>query len=124
MLQSNYEPGAARKEQLPYELTFEERPGYLYARVTAENMTGYDARVYLTQITEEAARLGQQRIMVDRRIPMMLDAGTLFFAIKDLIDRIHGTRLVFVNPYPELDDDMEFAIKIATNRGADHNVAR
>ena len=29
-----------------------------------------------------------------------------------------------VTPYPELDRDMDFAIKIATNRGADHNVLR
>jgi hypothetical protein len=108
----------------PYELRFEERPGYFYAYAKAEQLTEEIALAYVREIVDEAARLDQTRLMIERDIPMMLPAGTLFFTTKEFTIMIEGMRVVFVNPYPELDDDMDFAITIATNRGADYTVVR
>lgn len=108
----------------PFELRFEERPGYLYAYAKAETLTEKSALAYFREILDEAVRLGQTQLMVERDIPVMLAAGTLFFTTTEFTEMIQGMRVVFVNPYAELDDDMNFAITIATNRGADYTVVR
>lgn len=108
----------------PYELRFEKRPGYLYAHVKAETMTGEIALRYLRQIMAEAARLDQLRLIIEREVPVMMSAGTLFFATTEFTDMIRGMRVAYVNPYPDLDKDMDFAQTIATNRGADYTVVR
>ena len=77
---------------------------------------------YLREIFDEAGRLEQKRVMVERDIPVMLPAGTLFFATGVFVEMIRGMRVVFVNPYAELDEDMNFAITMATNRGAVYTV--
>jgi hypothetical protein len=109
---------------VPYELTFEKRPGYLYAHVKAETMTGEIALSYLREIMDEAARLEQDQLIIEREVPVMMSSGTLFFATTEFTDMIRGMRVAYVNPYPDLDKDMNFAQTIATNRGADYNVVR
>jgi len=107
-----------------YELKFEERPEYLYASVKASKLTGETARAYLRDIVDEAARRGYKRLMVERDIPVSLDMATLFFAAMDFTEMIHGMRVVFVNPHPELEDHMDFARTVATNRGANYTIVR
>jgi hypothetical protein len=108
----------------PYELKFENREGYLYAYLKADTMTGDDAQSYLREVMDEAHRLRQKRVMIDRDVPVMLPAGPLFFVTRDFVDMIRGMRVVYVNRYADLDDDMKFAITIATNRGAQYTVLR
>jgi hypothetical protein len=106
----------------PYKLKFEERSGYLYAYVKASSLTSDIAIAYLREITGEAVRLKQKRLMVERDIPVMLPTGTLFFATEIFIDLIRGMRVVFINPFPDLQTDMNFAVTMATNRGANYTV--
>ena len=108
----------------PYELRFEERAGYLYAYAKAEKLTEEIALAYVREIVNEAARLDQTRLMIERDIPVMLPPGTLFFTTKEFTTMIRGLRVVFVNPFAELDHDMNFAVTIATNRGADYTVVK
>ena len=108
----------------PYQLRIEDRERYLYAYVKAESMTGETALDYFGKIAAEAARLRRRRVLLERDIPVMLSAGPLFFATQEFIGLFKGKRVVFVNPYPELDPDMELSVTIATNRGAEHNVVR
>jgi hypothetical protein len=102
----------------PYELTFEERDGYLYARVKCATMTREIALDYLGVIAGECSRLKYKLMVIERDVPVMLPDSDLFFTTNDFTRMMRGIRVAFVNPHGELDDHMDFAMMIGTNRGA------
>ena len=101
------------------QLTFEERPGYLYANVAAETIDRERALVYLTAVAAKCSELGHRRLMLERDIAQMLPPADLFFTTNDFIAMMSGRVIAFVNTHPEIADDMDFAMTIATNRGAE-----
>lgn len=101
-----------------YELTFDERPDYLYACVKADKMTREIALSYLSKIADECTRLRCKRLVIERDVPVMLADSDLFFTTSDFTKMIKGVRVAFVNPHSNIDDHMEFAMIIGTNRGA------
>jgi hypothetical protein len=105
-----------------YQLTFEERPGYLYAHVTAEIINRQIALAYLSEVAGEARRLKAARLMLHRDIPAMLPDGVLFFVTAEFQEMIIGIKTAFVNPYLTNEDAFNFAITVGTNRGARYNV--
>lgn len=107
-----------------YELTFESRPGYLYARVKADSVSEDSAVEYLTKIAEKSDELRSTRVMFHRDIPEMLPTSTLFHVAKLFRELISDRRVAFVNPYYELDEDFAFGLMVGTNRGADYNIFR
>lgn len=102
----------------PYTLTFEERPGYLYARVSAGTIDAETAIEYLFKVAEKCDEIKCDRLMLERDIPVMLPTGDLFFTTQKFLERIKDIRVAFVNPHAPIREDMKFAIMIGTNRGA------
>jgi hypothetical protein len=105
-----------------YELFFEERKGYLYARVTAEIINKEIAMAYLTQVAERAKRFAPKRLMLHRDIPQMLPDGVLFFVTAEFQQMIAGIKTAFVNPHLSNEDAFKFAITVGQNRGADYKI--
>ncbi len=105
-----------------YELTLEEREGYLYARVEAHTITEEIAMEYLQEVTDRCRELNCERLLVDRDIPAMLPDGTLFFVAAEFQKMIAGVRVAFVNKYLSNDDALEFAVRVGVNRGADYGI--
>ena len=105
-----------------YKLTFEERDGYLYARVTADVINREIALVYLTQVADRAHSLNAERLMLHRDIPAMLPDGVLFFVTDEFQKMIAGIKTAFVNPYLSNEEAFNFAITVGTNRGAYYGV--
>jgi hypothetical protein len=103
-----------------YELRFEQRPGYLYANIKADQMTREIALGYLREIANECARLRCTRLLIERDVPVMMPAGDLFFTATEFLEMIKGVRVAFVNPYAGIEKEMGFAVTISTNRGADY----
>lgn len=101
-----------------YELKFEERPEYLLAEVTSETMNAEIARHYLTRIAEKCRDIDADHVMIIRNVPVMLADGDLFDTTNFFRELMRGIRVSFVNPHTAIEDDMEFAIRIGTNRGA------
>lgn len=66
--------------------------------------------------------MGVKRLMIDRVIPTTLDDATLFFVVNDLLEMLHGVKTAFVNRYLSNQSSMDFAIMVAVNRGAFHEV--
>src|SRR4030095_8850464 len=97
----------------PYQIRFEQRPNYLYAHAKAETLNQETALAYVKEIVDEAVRRDHKRLIVERDIPATLSSGEQFFATEAFTGMITGMRVVFINPYPELDDDMNFAKTIA-----------
>lgn len=100
-----------------YELKLEERPDHLYAVVKADRMNEDIARSYLSKIAEKAKKMRMERVMIVRDVPVMLPDGDLFSTTNFFLEKMRGKFVAFVNPYETIDEDMEFAIRIGTNRG-------
>jgi hypothetical protein len=108
--------------KLPYELTFEERPGYLYACITATDINKQTALDYLQKVTDRVIASGYEAVMVERDIPAMLPSADLFFTAQDFLKMIGPTQVAFVNKYATIHQAMEFAMLIGTNRGANYRL--
>jgi hypothetical protein len=100
-----------------YELSFENRPAYLYAKVRAQHVDEDTARSYLSEIAEHCRGSHCSRLMIYRDIPEVLHGGALFFVASEFESQMHGGRVAFVNPYAQNLDDLEFGNLISSNRG-------
>jgi len=57
----------------PYELIFEERPGYLYAHIKADKMTAEMSIAYLGETADKCAGLGLTKVVIYRDVPSIID---------------------------------------------------
>jgi hypothetical protein len=84
--------------QKPYSLIFDERPEYLYARVTGERMTLDIARSYLKDILDECRELKYHRLMIERDVPEQLPTTKFPQLAKDFVRLgITDLRIAFVD---------------------------
>lgn len=113
-----------QESETSYELTFEERPQYLYAHIVAEEMEYEAAQEYLLEIAKELDRLAQKHLMIYRDVPHVMARGQLFFTAANLAETLYQIKVAFVNRYPELDEALNFAALTANNRGANFRVFR
>jgi hypothetical protein len=107
-----------------YELSFEERPDYLYVLVKADTIDITRAKSYLSEVARKSKELGIKRVLLERDIPVILRDSELFFATNYFLGLMKGKRVAFVNPHNSIDQDMDFAILVAKNRGASHRLCR
>jgi hypothetical protein len=106
----------------PYALTFDDRPGYLFAHVQAAAISRESALKYLGEVARRREETGARRVLLVREIPVMLSDSDLFFTTRDFLDMIGSTRIAFVNPYSEIEEGMDFAMTIGLNRGANYRL--
>ncbi len=107
-----------------YELYFEPRDDYLYVLVRSETINVDTAIAYLEEIAAKCKELKYKCILLERDIPVILTGADLFFATNYFLNITKGKRVAFVNPHNTVDEDMDFAILVARNRGASHRVCR
>lgn len=101
-----------------YTLFFEERPHYLYFRVTADRVERSLAMSYLTEIAERLNSLPQKKLMIERCLSAMLPDEDLGSATSEFFEMIGHARAALVNPYLSLDG----AISAAVSMGPMHGV--
>ena len=106
----------------PYELNFEERGEYLYARVEAEALDPHSATEYLKRIAEESKRTELNKILIDRRIPMMMPDADNYLLIEEMTKFLGHRKIAFLNPFMEIEDAMRFSEVMSRNRGAPYRV--
>jgi len=102
----------------PYVLSFEERPGYLYARIQADTMTPEISVAYLGELANKCAELGMTRVVIDRHVPFIIDSVSLFFSMQEEIKLIKGLKIAILNAFPATNEALDFAILVSNNRGA------
>ena len=105
-----------------YELTFEERPRYLYAHVRAETINDRISEAYQKEIAAECERTGATRLMIYRDIPAVLSTGSAYFAANRLLKLLPQIKIAFVNTYASNDKILNFAATVGSNFGEQHNV--
>ena len=107
-----------------YELTFEERPLYLFARVKAETIDRGTAIVYLRQLSSERERIGATRVMLDRQTPSVLSDADNYFIVHEIMEMLPVVKLAVVNPFEINDEGLTFGLLVSTNRGAMYRAFR
>lgn len=106
----------------PYSLVLEERPHYLYARVTADTIDRDGALSYLTAVARRLAELPYKLLMLERCIPQMLNPEDLRDTTRDFFEMIGDTKAAFINPYLSIEAAMAVAISIGTDYGANYRL--
>lgn len=86
-----------RSDSKPYELILEPRDKYLYARVTAEAIDRHTANEYLQRIAAVCKEQHFNRVLIDRRIPMMMADSDNYLLIMDMTRFLGKRRIAFVN---------------------------
>jgi hypothetical protein len=103
----------------PYELSFEERPAYLYAYVEGEHDSYEISRAYWQEVADEAVRTHFRRVLIDENIVECGSMAECFRLASEIPEMGFGNaRIAFVDRYLEQNDVNEFGELVASNRGA------
>lgn len=104
----------------PYELTFETRPGYLYANLRGDAISVALIRAYVAEIVAESNATGLNRIMLYRDIPAILSEAETFFTVRESLEALRGKKLALVNPHADIDKEVKFGMTVGHNRGGNY----
>jgi hypothetical protein len=103
----------------PYDLTLEIRPEYLYARVTSQATSQAMVVAYLHEMIGRCKKLGVTRLLLERDIPTALDESEIYFSGTDFVHTgLEDIKLAIVDERPENTEQLELAILVQNNRGA------
>ena len=100
-----------------YTLTFEERPGYLHARVEGEHDSYEISRNFWIEIAAECERRGTTKLLVEENIPEVVSFSEMYNIAADLPDLLFGVSLAFVDPFADQAELNSFGELVAQNRG-------
>src|SRR5258708_18486340 len=104
----------------PYELTFDERPAYLYAHLKGDRISVEIIRDYIGEVVAKSNATGKHRIMLYRDIPAVLPETQTFFTVRDSLEALRGKKLALVNPHAAIQKEIEFGVTVGLNRGGNY----
>src|SRR5688572_3901546 len=90
------------------ELTFDERPEYLYARISADLLDRRTALDYLSEISLKCAKTRCKRMLLERPVTIISKDEDLFGSMKELVEMSTGIRIAFVNPHVSVEDATKY----------------
>lgn len=106
----------------PYDLSTEERPGYLYIHLRSDTISEEIIRGYVSDIVENSDRTGLDHILLYRDVPAIMTEGEVFHTVNDSLEALRGKKLALVNPHPALDKELKFGMTVGRNRGGNYQV--
>src|SRR5689334_15601380 len=95
-----------------YDLTFQQREGYLHAHVKCERITARIATRYLRRIADQCDQLGEKNVLLVRDIPAVLDHDAMFQSKAFFLLLMRGRRVAWVNPFPAIIEEMRMLVDI------------
>ena len=104
----------------PYELIFDERPGYLFAHLQGDTISVEVIRDYIAEIVAKSNTTGKQRIMLYRDIPAVLPESQTFFTVSASLEALRGKKVALVNPHADIQREVEFGVTVGLNRGGNY----
>lgn len=110
------------EDGLNYELTFEERPGYLFAHFRTAEISEEIAMDYLSRIADKCGELSLSRVLLQRDAPNVLSPSEQFHVIQHFLNIAHDIRVAGVNEVSSIHEDLGFAETTAVNRGAQYRL--
>jgi hypothetical protein len=103
-----------------YQLTFTDRPEYLYAELKAKTISVKIIEQYVSEIIARSNETGKRRILLYRDIPEILSGGEVYFTINDSLKAFAGKKVALVNPHKNLEPGIDFGMTVGRNRGANY----
>jgi hypothetical protein len=101
-----------------FSLTFDERPGYLYAYVAGEHDSYEISKQYWRAINDECTRIGAARVLIEENIVENATMADAFQLMSELPRMGFGRlQIAFVDRYIEQNDLNKFGELVAVNRG-------
>ena len=102
----------------PYQITFQQRPQYLYVYVTGEHDSYEISRSFWLEIAENCRKINCNKILVDEDIPETVSLADMYQLATELPQMgFLGVRVAFYDRYAEQQDLNEFGELVAVNRG-------
>ena len=89
------------------DLTFDERPEYLHARISAQALDRKMALDYLSEISLKCASTRCKQMLLEREMSEIMADDDLFASMKDLVEMSAGIRIALVNPHVSVDDALK-----------------
>lgn len=102
----------------PYQITFEQRPQYLYVYVTGEHDSYEISRAFWLEIAENCRKINCNNILIDEDIPETVSVADMYQLATELPQMgFLGVRVDFYDRYAEQQDLNEFGELVDVNRG-------
>ncbi|HEV7700002.1 MAG TPA: hypothetical protein VGO43_07220 [Pyrinomonadaceae bacterium] len=107
---------------MTYSLTFELHDDYLKAHLVAASIDPQTALAYMTELHDKCVASGHSRLLVIREVPTFLNLSDHFTLAGKSAGILQGVKTAWINPYPDLNRDLEFFCLAANNRGANYQL--
>ena len=101
----------------PYQISFEQRPDYLYACVEGENDSYAISKAYWTEISLECERVSASRVMVDENLTASGSVAEMYQIASEIPGMFSGIKIAFVDRHADQAGLNEFGELVAINRG-------
>jgi len=107
----------------PFELAFEERDGYLFARIDSKAITPERSQEYLAALVDRCRDLGCDRLLIERHIPQALSNVDAYKVVTSLVESVpDGLRIAFVDSNTNNRKRLEFGTRVARSQRLDAQV--
>lgn len=101
-----------------YQLSFEDRGQYLFARISGEKGSLEIATAYWTEIAQQVIKTGKKKVLVIEDIPEVISVAEVHQLVTDLADLpVKDVTIAFVDTYAEHASLNEFGVLVSENRG-------
>jgi len=104
----------------PYEVKFEVRPGYVYARVIAERVDRPTAMWFLGEAISECANHRKKRLLLERGNAGEVAEEELFVMMDELLKLSDETRIAFLNQHLLSAEKIREVIRYGAGRGGNY----
>ncbi len=101
-----------------YRLTTEDRPGYLFARMTGEKDSLESTMAAVTELAGICMARKVRKVLVEHDMPGKLSTLDVFKMASKLPGLFEGIHVGFVIHRSEIPDNPQFLENVARNRGA------
>jgi hypothetical protein len=105
-------------ENKPYQITFEERPDYLYVYITGDRDSYEISRAFWLEVAAKSSSTGYKKVLLEEDIPEAVSISDMYRLATELPQMgFYGVRIAFMDRYAEQNDLNEFGELVAVNRG-------
>jgi hypothetical protein len=106
------------KPAKPYQISFEQRPEYLYVYVTGERDSYEISRQYWQEVADQCGRASTKNVLIEEDIPEAISMGEMYQLASEIPSLgFFGIRIAFVDRYIEQQELNQFGELVAVNRG-------
>ena len=115
---NNESDSSKLSDSKPYQITFEQRPHYLYVYVTGEHDSYEISYQYWLEVAEYCKKINCDKILIEEDIAESVSLADVYKLASDLPKMgFLGVRLAFYDRYADQQNLNEFGELVAINRG-------